>query len=107
MTIRITRVRKLLDNLQNSTEDLHEEIQKLKITSIIDDFTELREGLEETVDNLNEKDYLSEQQQERLDTYENLMTELDELEEDIEILNELEDKVKNLFDIFESMRQNT
>lgn len=55
------------------------EIEKLDIQDFTDKFNELKDGIEETIDDLNSKGRLTQQQEERLEQYDNLMEDLSNL----------------------------
>lgn len=61
------------------SESIMKEIEKLDIQDFTDKFNELKDGIEETIDDLNSKGRLTQQQEERLEQYDNLMEDLSNL----------------------------
>lgn len=105
MSLKITQIRKMISSLEDMTEEILKQVEKINFEDFSNTFNDLKEGLEETIDDLSDKDRLTQAQEERLEQYESLMEDLDNLMDDVEVLNELNDKLENLKDMFSTLNQ--
>jgi Zn-dependent oligopeptidase len=103
MSIRITTVRKELAELESMIEDIEKKIEEIDMESFVNRFNDLKEGVYNTIDDLSYKDRLTQQQEERMEIYENIHQELESIEDDVDILNDIKDKLASIKDIIETL----
>lgn len=98
MTIRITQVRKTLNELENMIKDIDTKIEGLNVEldAFVTKYRDFKDEVYETLEDLNSRDRLTEQQEERAEQYDTITTDLDSIEDDIDLLAELRDKVENI-----------